>query len=203
VVDSSSRNIIVTAAHCISGTAEGVVFAPQYHDGTAPLGIWTVQSAYAEPAWLQGQDPRDDYVFLRVEPKVSGGRVVKIEDVAPGDRMVINRSLKEDVVVIAYPAGVDESPIRCANVSRADQGVARFDCNGYVGGTSGGPWIASFDPASGVGELYGVIGGLKQGGCSQATSYTSHFDAATTDLLERAVAGNSADVLPVAGSSGC
>src|SRR5450755_4634946 len=42
VIDSTARNLLVTAAHCISGTAQGYSFVPGYHGGVEPFGSWTV-----------------------------------------------------------------------------------------------------------------------------------------------------------------
>ena len=68
VVDSPARNLVLTAAHCLAGTGIGYDFAPGYHDGVAPYGVWAVQRIYVDPAWSLRHDPHADYAFLQVEP---------------------------------------------------------------------------------------------------------------------------------------
>src|ERR1700712_4975124 len=41
VVQSPGRNLVLTAAHCISGSGAGLQFAPGYVDGKTPYGVWT------------------------------------------------------------------------------------------------------------------------------------------------------------------
>src|SRR5690242_15118758 len=41
VVHTQTGNVVVTAAHCIIGTRVGYEFAPGYHDGVFPYGLWT------------------------------------------------------------------------------------------------------------------------------------------------------------------
>jgi hypothetical protein len=63
-------------------------------------------------------------------------------------------------------------------------------------GVSGAPWIQGS-------TVLGVIGGLHQGGCSPATSYSAPFDATTIRTFHRAVSGAAADRLPPPASDGC
>ena len=51
VVDSPSGDVIVTAAHCLSGDGQDLEFVPMYHDGQAPYGAWDVTGAYVSQRW--------------------------------------------------------------------------------------------------------------------------------------------------------
>jgi hypothetical protein len=62
-----------------------------------------------------------------------------------------------------------------------------LDCHGYVGGTSGSPWIASATGGR-AGTVVGVIGGLEHGGRHEYTSYTATFGPAIATLLSAASA---------------
>jgi V8-like Glu-specific endopeptidase len=203
VVDSPSRNTVVTAAHCLSGDAVGLLFVPMYHDSVAPYGAWTVRAAYVDAQWLAHQHPQADVAFLRLAPQLRDGRLIDVQDVVGADRLVVDQPLTTQVVVVGYPAGTGGRPIICANMTTARVGYPAFDCNGYVDGTSGGPWLARYDPLRRTGDLYGIIGGLDQGGCLPYTSYSSHFSRATADAYHRATSGAVGDVLPVARNSGC
>ena len=71
---------------------------------------------------------------------------------------------------------------------------------GYADGVSGGPWLQR------RATVVGVIGGLHQGGCSPATSYTSAFGrrGACSAAAPRRRGGRSRGrPLPIPGSDGC
>jgi hypothetical protein len=89
----------------------------------------------------------------------------------------------------------------CTTTVYWTRGYPSFDCDGFAGGTSGGPWITP--GADGTPTLTAVIGGLHQGGCSPDTSYSSAFDATTASVLTRAEHGRPADTLPSPDSDGC
>src|SRR5581483_10874289 len=46
VVHSPAHDLVLTAAHCVAGPGLGYDFAPGYHDGIAPFGVWSVRHAY-------------------------------------------------------------------------------------------------------------------------------------------------------------
>ena len=66
VVSSPHGDLVVTAAHCVSGGVAGVAFVPGYRGGAAPYGIWTVTKIYADKAWTASGNPDDDVAFLEV-----------------------------------------------------------------------------------------------------------------------------------------
>ena len=68
-------------------------------------------------------------------------------------------------------------------------GQLEFDCGAYTDGTSGGPFLADVDPATGQGAVIGVIGGYEQGGDTPEVSYSSVFGANVAALYADAVAG--------------
>ena len=203
VVHSPAGNVIVTAAHCVVGTGTGIVFAPGYHDGVAPYGRWAVAATYVDPRWLHQHDPLHDYAFLTVSPQSQGGRAVGVEQVVGSDELVVDRDAAAPVTVVAYPAQSGGRPIICTAATYVHQGYPGFDCGGYVGGTSGGPWLTDYDQSTGRGHINGVIGGLHQGGCSPDTSYSPYFDADTAKVFDRAAQDEPGDDVPAAGSDGC
>ncbi len=203
VVHSPHGNVIATAAHCLAGTGAGLLFVPGYHDGTAPYGTWPVTAAYVDPRWMTDHDPMADYAFLTVALQARNGRTVPIEQVVGSDQLAIDQSFTTPVTVVAYPGRVGGRAILCATITYAHQGYAGFDCGGFVAGTSGSPWLMDYRSATRRGRLYGVIGGLNQGGCTPDTSFTTHFDARTAKLLARAEQSGPADNVPAAGSDGC
>ena len=66
VVGSPGHDLLITAAHCIysAGYRQDVVFIPDYRDGQAPLGIWTVRQLLVAPEWISDSDPDFDVGFV-------------------------------------------------------------------------------------------------------------------------------------------
>jgi hypothetical protein len=203
VVHSPHGDVIATAAHCLGGTGVGLLFVPGYHDGMAPYGMWSVTAAYVDPRWSSDHDPMTDYAFLTVAAQTRGGRRVALEQVVGSDQLAVGQPFTTPVTVVAYPGRVGGRAIMCSTITYAHQGYAGFDCGGFVGGTSGSPWLMDYRSGTRRGRLYGVIGGLNQGGCTPDTSYSVHFDADTARLLARAEDGPPGDDVPAAGSDGC
>jgi V8-like Glu-specific endopeptidase len=186
VVSSPHGDLVITAAHCVSGTAADLVFVPGYHHGTAPYGIWAVTKVYADQAWTSSGDPDDDVAFLQVGQP---GSIVPIEDVTGAEQLETGTPARQLVEVIGYPNSTD-LPIACRNWTRepmSDQ--LEFDCGGYTDGTSGGPFLAGVNPLTGQGTVIGVIGGYEQGGDTPQVSYSAMFSTNVTSLYQTAVAG--------------
>ena len=185
VISSPHGDLVITAAHCVSGTS-GIVFVPGYDRGAAPYGIWTVTKIYADRSWKSSSDPDDDVAFLRVSQP---GSIVPIEDVTGAETLETGTPPRQLVEVIGYPDSGNE-PIVCRNWTREPMlEQLEFDCGGYTDGTSGGPFLASVNPLTGQGTVIGVIGGYEQGGLTPQVSYSSMFGANVAALYRLAVAG--------------
>jgi len=181
VVDSPSRDLILTAAHCVGGSSRsgglGIAFVPGYHDGKAPYGTWTATRFIADDAWDSDSDPDHDVGFLQVSDD-SGSR--KIEDVTGAVKISVGRPESGTTKVIGYPAETDK-PISCLNTITAHSSrQMEFDCPGFTGGTSGGPFFAS------DGTVIGVIGGYQEGGNDPDVSYSPTFTGDVQDLYSSA-----------------
>ncbi len=202
VLDSPHHDLILTAAHCVSGTAAGWSFAPGYDDGATPYGVWTVTHAYVDPSWSSGQDTQHDYAILQVADERLGGHVVGVQDVTGGNLLGQAPRAGQAVTDVAYNAGLDDQPVHCTVPAYYTDGFPSFNCHGYVGGSSGSPWLATV-PGTHLGVVEGVIGGLHQGGCYEYTSYSPAFAPAIRRLLLRATLGLHPDTVPQAGGDGC
>lgn len=196
VIASKHHDLMLTAAHCVFGRATGWQIAPGYHDGKTPYGVWTVAAAYVPPQWKQGQDAQHDYAILRMQPKHLNGHRQAIQDVTGANRLALAPRIGEQVTGVAYNKGFDDKPIRCTVPAYYTRHYPAFDCHGYVIGSSGSPWLHD-------GTVVGVIGGLHQGGCTEHTSYSSHFRADVYDLVQRAEQGGAGDRAPSPGRDGC
>jgi hypothetical protein len=193
VVHSTGHDLVLTAAHCVYGTGLGIEFAPGYHDGVSPSGVWAVRRAYLNPAWLGGQDPQHDFAVLEVARRNGSG----VEDVTgPAAELGAAPAGGTSVTVDGYVAGSGGQPITCTAPVYYTSGFPSFDCAGFADGVSGGPWLAA-------GQVVGVIGGLHQGGCTPSSSYSSAFGSDVAALLARAENGGPGDLAPIPGGAGC
>lgn len=203
VVSSPHHDLLLTAAHCLRGRAAGYVIAPGYHHGRAPYGRWRVTAAYLDPDWLADRDPRRDFAFLKVAPHRSAGHRTDIEDVVGANKLGSKARRGERVTVAGYSAGTDNDSTVCTIRVYLRGEFPAFDCDPFKGGTSGSPWL---DYSIRGATVVGLIGGLHQGGCLWATSYSPPFDARVRKAYVRAIrtADNDAgDRAPDPGSDGC
>ncbi len=191
-VASQAGNLVITAAHCVTGVSlsppGSVVFAPGYSDGQFPHGLWAVTRKFVDARWAAGQDPDDDVAFLEVTP-LNGPQETtgSLQHVTGAEQLRFGAALPAQITAIGYPDGSD-SAVSCATQATAfrpdglDQ--VKFVCPGFTDGTSGGPFLTGFNAATGIGAIIGVIGGYQQGGDSPSISYSSAFTASIMALYQ-------------------
>jgi V8-like Glu-specific endopeptidase len=201
VVSSPGHNLVLTAAHCVSGTGAGIQFVPGYLNGHRPYGYWTVQRVWVDPRWISSQNPQDDYAFLQVAPRRIDGHIRNVQDLTGGSDLGWAPGDGAKITDIAYPYGINDAPIKCTTHIVYTAGYPTFNCHGYPGGTSGSPFLA-FHPGRAT-AVVGLIGGLHQGGCYEWNSFSSPFGARIHRTYGRAVRGAPADTVPTAGGDGC
>ena len=185
VVDSPHGDLVITAAHCVSSrNPSQIAFVPGYHDGHDPYGVWSVTRVVVDAQWRNSRNPDHDVAFLVIQRR---GGTTGVERLTGGERLGTGWAARVLVHVVGYPDQA-RRPVICASRTRPfgpDQ--MRFDCGGYTGGTSGGPFLAGWD-ATGRGTVIGVIGGYEQGGDLASVSYSPRFGRAVRDLYRSAVA---------------
>jgi hypothetical protein len=184
VADSTTGNLVVTAAHCIvgKGFATNLEYVPDYRDGRAPYGVWPVTAITVARGWRHGHNPNLDLAFLTVAA-VHGRQV---QAVTGGLAMGFNLGYDQRIEVVAYNNGNTE-PVRCATRSfQFRTGQAEFLCGGFHDGTSGAPWVAGYDPGNGAGTLVGVLGGYEGGGVYQWASYSPYFGSTMRAVYQMA-----------------
>ncbi|AFM16927.1 Trypsin [Mycolicibacterium chubuense NBB4] len=192
VLDAGSKDLMLTAAHCLDGGADAT-FVPGFADGSDATEGWHVDAVYLDPRWVQEQDPAADFAVARVSRAdgaslegTAGGGLTPGPAPRPGT----------EVTVIGYGAGTG-GPASCrAPATASPYGFPEVHCDGLVAGFSGAPWINGSTVA-------GVVGGLHGGGCADAVSYSPPFDGAVDALVARAEAGGPGDEVPAAPDDGC
>ncbi|GAA3822569.1 trypsin-like peptidase domain-containing protein [Streptomyces chiangmaiensis] len=175
VVHSPRGDLIVTAAHCLSGGT--MWFAPGYREGRAPYGVWKVTRTFVDDAWSGDEDEDSDVGFATLES--IGG--VDVEDVVEANRFVTGRATGATAVTVTGYPDSEETPITCTNkpavLSSTQQSI---DCPGFTSGTSGSPWVNA------DGEVVGVLGGHEQGGSTPDVSYSVVLGDEAADLYRAA-----------------
>jgi hypothetical protein len=160
-----------------------------------------VTGAYFDPQWISEQNTSRDYAFLTVAPKLIKGVRTDIQSVTGANVLGTGATKGETVTVPAYPDGKDTAdPITCTSKVHFDGLFPAFNCNPYIGGTSGSPWLAA--TSEGV-MVVGLIAGLHQGGCYTYTSYSPPLGGHARAVYQRAVAGAKPDIGPEPGSDDC
>ena len=163
VVHSGAGDLVLTAAHCVK---DGMTFAPGYHDGVAPLGMWTVTGGAVAGGWTSSADPDLDFAFLTVR---QAGNANSLESLTGANVLGTNRGFDHRITLTGYPDTTD-SPVVCeGTTTRSDTYQMRVACPGFPDGTSGGPWVTD-------GAVIGVIGGYQLGGDTPDVSYSAYFD---------------------------
>jgi V8-like Glu-specific endopeptidase len=187
VVNSAAGDLALTAAHCVYGRPGTMAFVPGYAKGRTPYGVWPVTRVYTDSAWDSTQDPDHDVAFLKLADAPDG---VPIENVTGAETLGTGVPAGELVQVIGYPDDADQ-PVWCAGPAKGFSATQlEFDCGGYPVGTSGGPFLADVDTATGQGTIIGVIGGYQQGGATSQVSYAASFGPAVAVLYAQAQTGS-------------
>jgi V8-like Glu-specific endopeptidase len=185
VVSSPAGNLLITAAHCLQGRslspAGSIVFAPGYHDGRFPRGVWMVTTEYVDAAWSKNQNPDDDVAFL-----VVGRKGTHIQRHTGAETLKIGEPA-QTVQVIGYPDQTNE-PLACTALAYYfSPREMVFNCDNFTDGTSGGPFLADVNPRTGEGSVIGVIGGYENGGDTPDVSYSPRFFSVILALYKTAV----------------
>lgn len=185
VVSSPAGNLLITAAHCLQGRslspAGSIVFAPGYHNGRFPHGVWMVTTEYVDAAWSKDQNPDDDVAFL-----VVGRKGTQIQRHTGAETLKIGEPA-QIVQVVGYPDQTND-PITCtAPAQNFSPREMAFDCDNFTNGTSGGPFLADVNPRTGEGSVIGVIGGYENGGDTPNVSYSPRFFSVILTLYKTAV----------------
>ncbi|MET8682836.1 trypsin-like serine protease [Streptomyces sp. NPDC004732] len=219
VVPSKGKNMVLTAGHCFDSNdlKEKLVFVPQHTASKqAPHGIFPIAKGqiYVDPRYKQaGGDKKYtdlDFGFLKTEPRSDGK---KLQDVVGAIEIGYNQGFDHQARVIGYPYlyGNDkykpnQNPLDCSTkLTRFKTGAegawqggtfSEVNCDGYVSGTSGGPFIIGGNNP----KVVGVTGGWKTGGHSPNTSYSSYFDGDLKRIFDAAESGiaPAPNVLPAA-----
>lgn len=190
VVPSSSKDVALTAGHCVNGGLDrldnpikivNVVFVPGYDHGKAPHGVFPVRAFAWSSTYSGPTSGTDDDAVIALDP-VGGHHVA---DVAGTQDVSFEQPPSPvDTTMLGYPvsqAAGGEALFSCVRAATLEVNSVtttwNTDCD-LAGGSSGGPWLRSFDPATGRGTIFSVT-----------SRGTMTEDGVTTDLSGAALTG--------------
>ncbi len=181
VVDSPSGSTVVTAAHCLSSFLEedkpnvwhtNVYFVPGYLDGTKPVGGFTVRASVTTDGYFTQHRSTEDFAMLVMNKAPTGRPIAKVTG---SQRIAFNtkRETGQPAYAFGYSAAMwNGKPWDMGQLLGYSSGKAQSfndqDFKGQwgvrsdqSGGSSGGPHLAGFNPATATGTVVGVT---SQGG---------------------------------------
>ncbi|RVX37837.1 trypsin [Nonomuraea polychroma] len=159
-VRSANKDVVVTAGHCVKDGAgewaENWTFVPGYGTGgEQPFGRYAARRMFVAEAWSREGD--DDYDVAMVALATSGGR--HVADAVGTQEIAFNAPRGGQVFGFGYPADPPYNGghlVYCAGRLKDDpHGQTRdqgLGCD-MTAGSSGGPWMAGFDAATGNGTI--------------------------------------------------
>ncbi len=154
-VTSRNASTVITAGHCVKYQGNwhtNWTFAPGYDDGKTPYGTWAATKTLATPQWTASEDINYDIGAAVVAPL--GGK--RLADTVGAQGLQFNGAYNKPMYAFGYPAASPydgKKLIHCSGNSTKDFLLTKdhgLSCN-MTGGSSGGPWFASFDEATGTG----------------------------------------------------
>jgi len=177
-INGDTKRLVATAAHCIHGGPGGYLyhnwkFVPNYYyglnssgnySGIAPDGVFRGTTGWMTSDWISygvsGKGFSTDWVFIVTRADFYSN--LKVVDAVGGHGMKIGGSYNFDAVLFGYPENIADGLVmqRCdAPTYKRSIGIYSFfsvnPCN-FGGGASGGPWLGSYNNATGLGYLKSV-----------------------------------------------
>lgn len=147
IVNSEGKSLVWTAGHCLTEYATwsyNVAFVPAYSNGSRPYGTWYAKNLTTPGIWFYNNMGAYDVGAATMD--VNFG--YRIADYLGAQGIMWNQSASYPVTAFGYPAG---SPYNGQLLWRADGSTANagdgtiYMYSGMTGGSSGGPWLRSFN----------------------------------------------------------
>ncbi|RCG32447.1 hypothetical protein DQ384_02775 [Sphaerisporangium album] len=161
-VRSRNLDVVVTAGHCVKDGvgvwAENWTFVPGYESGRRPYGVFTARRVFVPEAWSQRGDDSHDLAMVALNPSERG----HLNEVVGGQDIGFNQPRGLRAFGFGFPADPPfdgEHLVYCSGGLHGDPHNQTKDqgmrCD-LTAGSSGGPWLSSFDSATGQGVVTSV-----------------------------------------------
>jgi V8-like Glu-specific endopeptidase len=164
-VASANADVVITAGHCAkNGTgawATNWTFVPGYSDGKEPYGSFTAKKFYVASQWSTQADNDYDVAFVTLNPAKVNGTSVDAGHEVGGQGIEFGHQPRQ-VTAFGYPADPPYSGGQldyCGGKVSPDPYHETDDTGlncAMTAGSSGGPWLAGFSPATGTGTIVSV-----------------------------------------------
>ena len=169
-VQAPAGDVVVTAGHCLTenGVAStNVVFVPGLKGASKPYGTWSVTRTFTTTQWRDGNQNTAAALNYDVGFAVVADRGGKSLAADVGSFGIAFTPDLDPVTVFGYPgrgATADGTTLQfCAGdrftdtTGGNDPTTDRATRCAMAGGSSGGPWLTGFDPATGAGTVTSVV----------------------------------------------
>ncbi|GAA2822799.1 trypsin-like serine peptidase [Crossiella cryophila] len=181
VVNTPSRRVLVTAAHCLyhHGMARPWIqtmrFVPGLEpdaneDPFEPIGGFEAARFVVPKSWTLVQDRKWDFGFVIMKDRPNGDRV---GDLVSSHGLWFNAPHSQQTQVVGYPITVERGfrQVFCGGIpGRIAVDDAHIMRCGLGGEASGGPWLYDYD-ANGLGLVMGVTSEHHSGGDNTAAYF--------------------------------
>ncbi|MCK9923301.1 hypothetical protein MXD61_15715 [Frankia sp. AgPm24] len=170
--------MVVTTADCVRASGptgafyQNWAFAPGFHDGQTPYGIWPARGLQVTPGWTEAENAAQDVGFAILNPLDGHHLTDVVGDQTPWFR---GDPFPEPPSLTVYSFGYLDGQATDDQEAADDQAraIGLGYCSGattndgmgedlrviscYRGGnTTGGPWFRNFDRDTGRGHLFCV-----------------------------------------------
>lgn len=166
VINSPNSNVIWTAGHCTNNGAgtwySNWLFVPDYYNGVWPYGSWSWSTAATPTAYLNGGNSDYDMAAIRLAPNGSGTQV----GWATGYQgYCFNCGYGPHVLSMGYPydthpprSGISGQDLYYCDTGTWQSGNQQDTYCDMGHGSSGGPWLSSFNGSWGY-----LVGNVSHG----------------------------------------
>lgn len=205
-VNSSSKKLLVTAAHCVhagkgGGWSSNMTFIPNYGRGQQAL---PVKELMTFQYWLDNATPDDgmtsteiwyDVGFAAIDTSILPDTLKKPAESYGAHGFGHSSLTNFEARIIGYPRnpGNTEIPQSCVATAKKDThfdltigfyDLLKADCNvSNARGASGGPWLQLYDASTGVGWLNGVTSSETDDGYLYSTVFNDRIYGLYTDAV--------------------
>ena len=197
-VDSPTKRIVVTAAHCVHGGKGGTwysnwMFVPAYDKKNRPYGTFPAYHMHAMDEWQREADPdhgkgfESDVAFVTTKDSEQGKRLV---DAVGGHKVVTGKTTEFNATIFGYPHNIDKGLTlqTCSKMTKDTWANRKYHFHTVTGcnlkeGASGGPWLENYNEKTGVGEIRTVT---SFGSETEAYLGGPRFDDRAKKLFEEA-----------------
>ena len=155
-VNTPAGDMVITAAHCVYANfsfMQDWIYVPAYYNGPTGWGTWFASNMAVTPSWKFNANPNDDFGIVNVAPASTGLSLVKT---AGANGLVTDQSYTQSVVIWGYPGAYNDglTPEYCITSTFQSGSMVGAACN-LSQGASGGPWLTSYNSATGLGYEFG------------------------------------------------